>query len=220
MILVTGEALFDLFVSADQGNGFTFDARPGGSSFNVAIGLARLGQPTAFLGGVSTDFLGQRLEHLLDEEGIVGQFIQHPPRPTTLSVIGLGPGGVPVYAFYGNGADQTAKSKINGAQGWTTAPCSDGYAYIAPVGSFSPNGFGLYDMHGNAGQWLEDCWHGSYEGAPTDGSAWTVSCPNRYPVFRGTSWDFRLGHVITRNWGTSDFRGPSAGFRLARTLNP
>jgi fructokinase len=106
MILVTGEALFDLFVSADHGNGFTFDARPGGSSFNVAIGLARLGQPTAFLGGISADFLGQRLEHLLAEEGIVRHFIQHPPRPTTLSVIGLGPGGVPAYAFYGNGADQ------------------------------------------------------------------------------------------------------------------
>jgi len=106
MILVTGEALFDLFVSADRGTSFAFDARPGGSSFNVAIGLARLGQPTAFLGGLSTDFLGQRLEHLLAEEGILRQFIQHPPRPTTLSIIGLGPGGVPAYAFYGDGADQ------------------------------------------------------------------------------------------------------------------
>ena len=91
MILVTGEALFDLFVSADQGTSFAFDARPGGSSFNVAIGLARLGQPTAFLGGLSTDFLGQRLEHLLAEEGVLRQFIQHPPRrrPSASSASGL-----------------------------------------------------------------------------------------------------------------------------------
>jgi fructokinase len=110
MILVAGESLFDLFVSADRGadrgDGFTFDARPGGSSFNVAVGLARLGQPTAFLGGLSEDFLGRRLEHLLAEEGISLRFVQRPRRPTTLSVVGLGPGGIPAYAFYGDGADQ------------------------------------------------------------------------------------------------------------------
>ena len=44
----------------------------------------------------------------------------------------------------------------------------------APVGSFSPNGFGLYDMVGNVGQWTEDCYHDSYNGAPADGSAWTA----------------------------------------------
>jgi fructokinase len=109
MILVAGESLFDLFVSADRGTGFTFDARPGGSSFNVAVGLARLGQPAAFLGGLSGDFLGQRLEHLLAGEGIFLQFVQRPRRPTTLSVIGLGPGGIPAYAFYGDGADQVVK---------------------------------------------------------------------------------------------------------------
>jgi len=42
------------------------------------------------------------------------------------------------------------------------------------VGSFKPNAFGLHDMHGNARELVEDCWHEDYRGAPTDGSAWTT----------------------------------------------
>ena len=53
-----------------------------------------------------------------------------------------------------------------------------------PVGSYAPNGFGLNDMFGNVGEWVEDCWHDSYRGAPSDGSAWVDSeCSSR--VFRG-----------------------------------
>jgi fructokinase len=106
MILVAGEALFDLFVSADSGSGFTLDARPGGSPFNVAIGLARLGHTPAFLGGLSEDFLGARLESLLQAEGVDTHFIQRRRQPTTLSVVGLASGGTPAYAFYGDGADR------------------------------------------------------------------------------------------------------------------
>jgi formylglycine-generating enzyme required for sulfatase activity len=50
-----------------------------------------------------------------------------------------------------------------------------------------PNVFGLYDMHGNVWQWTEDCFHDSYQDAPTDGSAWTADdCSPR--VSRGGSW--------------------------------
>lgn len=58
----------------------------------------------------------------------------------------------------------------------------------SPVGSFAPNRFGLYDMHGNAWRWLQDCYHDSYKGAPSDGSAWTAGeCARR--VVRGGEWD-------------------------------
>ena len=63
-----------------------------------------------------------------------------------------------------------------------------GYAETAPVGSFSANGWGLYDMHGNVREWVQDCWNDSYEGAPTDGSAWLFGDCCSMRVFRGGSW--------------------------------
>ena len=92
----------------------------------------------------------------------------------------------------------------------------------APVGSFLVNGFGLHDMLGNVWEWVEDCWHGSYEGAPSDGSAWTSggSCARR--VLRGGSWNF-IGEWYVRsayrNRSYTVNRYINAGFRLARTLD-
>ncbi len=57
-----------------------------------------------------------------------------------------------------------------------------------PVDSFSPNTFGLYDMHGNVWEWCEDVWHENYNGAPTDGSAW-VAGGGEYRLLRGGSWN-------------------------------
>lgn len=56
------------------------------------------------------------------------------------------------------------------------------------VGSFPPNAFGLYDMHGNVLEWCQDTWHSNYEGAPTDGSAWIEGRDDRLKVVRGGSW--------------------------------
>ena len=92
---------------------------------------------------------------------------------------------------------------------------------IAPVGSFAPNAFGMYDMHGNVQEWVTDCWNRSYTGAPTDGSVWRRgNC--QYGVWRGGgSWDsaqeVRAANRSTNNSGDRDLGN---GFRVARTLVP
>jgi len=103
MFVVCGEALFDVFAAGDTPTGMALDARIGGSPFNVAVGLQRLGQPVAFMGGVSRGFLGERLLRALREEGVGEQCVQMLDAPTTLSLIGLDAQGVPSYSFYGTG---------------------------------------------------------------------------------------------------------------------
>jgi formylglycine-generating enzyme required for sulfatase activity len=94
----------------------------------------------------------------------------------------------------------------------------------APVGSFAANKFGLYDMHGNVSEWVEDCWHDNYLGnPPSDGSAWATGCPDiSRRVIRGGSWvnDPRFLRAAGRHWVTTDGRFNSLGFRVGRTLTP
>ena len=90
------------------------------------------------------------------------------------------------------------------------------------VGTFEPNGYGLYDVHGNVWEWVQDCWNGSYQGAPADGSAWERgSCGRR--VVRGASWYSYSGALRSANraWNnTGNGRDHFYGFRVARTLTP
>src|ERR1700730_2705438 len=90
----------------------------------------------------------------------------------------------------------------------------------APVGSFEPNAFGLYDMVGNVFEWVEDCTHGKYVGAPTDGSAWIEGGNCNAPVIRSGPWNEAPDSVrsANRNRGTTDVRSNNLGFRVARTL--
>jgi formylglycine-generating enzyme required for sulfatase activity len=91
----------------------------------------------------------------------------------------------------------------------------------APVGSFRPNRFGLYDMVGNVWEWVEDCLHYTYDGAPTDGSAWIEGgvC-NEGRVLRGGSWNLPPRDVRSaqRFASGTGIRIANTGFRVARTL--
>ena len=87
------------------------------------------------------------------------------------------------------------------------------------VGSYRANGYGLYDMHGNAAEWVQDCWNDSYRGAPNNGEAWeTGDCFWR--VLRGGSWLEPSRNLRSANRGRFVIgnRYFSTGFRVARTL--
>ena len=99
--------------------------------------------------------------------------------------------------------------------------CGDSYDYTAPVGSFPANPFGLYDVHGNVGEWVEDCWNSSYRGAPSDGSAWESGDCSRWRMQRGGSWatNRRFLRSASRS-GYASSRYYINGIRVARTLTP
>lgn len=84
------------------------------------------------------------------------------------------------------------------------------------VGSFPPNAFGLYDMHGNVWEWCLDHWHENYEGAPTDGSAWISGGDADLRLLRGGSWvnNPRNCRSAIRFRNYPDIRNSSIGFRL------
>jgi fructokinase len=104
MFVVSGEALMDVFDSGATPTGQHLDARIGGSPLNVAIGLARLGQPVAYFGAVGRGFLGERLIQALHSEGVDTASVRRVAAPTTLGLVGLDAQGVADYAFYGEGA--------------------------------------------------------------------------------------------------------------------
>ena len=90
----------------------------------------------------------------------------------------------------------------------------------APVGSFPANAFGLHDMHGNVWEWVQDCHHGSYAGAPADGSA-REQCDSANRVLRGGSWSNtpEVLHAAVRVWSApSETYAELGGFRLAQDL--
>ena len=144
---------------------------------------------------------------------------------------GKGPYRLPSEAqweYAARGGTTTARWWGNGI-GVNNADCNGcGSPYddhvLADVDSFKPNPFGLYGMLGTAWQWTADCWHPSYVGAPTDGSAWVTGDCGKH-VIRGGSWDnvplfirsaARSG-ASPDNGGEYDYSS-LAGFRVARDL--
>jgi len=106
MYLVCGEALFDFFSENDASglaSKVNFKAIAGGSPFNVAVGLRRLGVDAALLAGLSTDYLGRRLLQVLQDEGVCQDYLLDFTAPTTLAMVAVGANGSPQYSFRGEG---------------------------------------------------------------------------------------------------------------------
>ena len=81
----------------------------------------------------------------------------------------------------------TELANYDGNSTYASEPKGKKSGETTEVGSFPPNSFGLYDMHGNVWEWSQDTWHDSYKGAPRDGSAW-IDNDNQYQILRGGSW--------------------------------
>lgn len=121
---------------------------------------------------------------------------------------------------YGNGAAE------NDLFAWRNKDCSDGSSPkeggIVGVGNYLPNAFGAYDMHGNVWEWVEDCGHLSYDGAPADGSPWVTDSKCVERVLRGGSAfddpkSLRSSHRLL---GLADVGDGYYGLRVALTLSP
>ncbi len=108
---------------------------------------------------------------------------------------------------------------------WKEASCNSNFGHgAAPVGRHQPNAWGLHDMHGNVWEWVEDCWHASYSGAPEDGTPWLEDgrgdCTHR--ITRGGSWRNAIQDLRV----TARLRYPTThaaqvrGFRVALSLDP
>ena len=124
-------------------------------------------------------------------------------------------GGSTTKYHFGNSESQLSRyASFN----WRNQSCPDGLGKCtAEVGRYRPNSFGLYDMHGNVWEWVQDCWNDSYAGAPTDGGAWTNGdCGRR--VVRGGSWNVYPEYLrsASRGWYDRSYRDYSIGFRLAQ----
>ncbi len=117
----------------------------------------------------------------------------------------------------------TEQANYNGNYGWRDCPETGVYRReTLEVGSLPANPWGLHEVHGNVWEWAADCWHVSYEGAPTDDPAWEQEgggdCGRR--VLRGGSWGLKPGFLrsAARGWTDAGIRGSDLGFRLAQDL--
>ncbi len=115
---------------------------------------------------------------------------------------------------HGNVGDLAMRERF---RQYDAVDCDDGFVRVAPVGSFAPNAFGLHDVFGNVEEWVADCWHPSYAGAPGDARQWTEGCYSSR-VVRGGAFDTPPGDLraSARNMGSAPT--DSRGFRVVREL--
>jgi formylglycine-generating enzyme required for sulfatase activity len=127
-----------------------------------------------------------------------------------------------------NTFDTSAKAAFLRDLGWNRkdAECDDQAEYTTVVGMYEPNAFGLYDMAGNVDEYVEDCQHLDYVGAPADGSAWTANCVGSRGetmiMRRGGSYasrDADLGWTVREHAGKSNLSSMGEGIRLVQQID-
>jgi len=139
MIISCGEALIDFLPQPAGGRGAAFAGFPGGSPFNVAIAVGRLGQPAGFLGGLSSDFFGDTLRQALHASEVDTSLVHTSERPSTLAFVSLA-GGNARYAFFDQNSagrmltesdlpppPQTAKALNFGSFSLAEEPCGSAF---------------------------------------------------------------------------------------------
>ncbi len=124
--------------------------------------------------------------------------------------------------FHTGATISTEEANYNGDYTYGTGRKGVSRGQTVAVGMFPANAFGLHDVHGNVWEWVEDCGHAGYAGAPVDGSAWTESGECDMRLMRGGSWYSRPWYLRSadRLRNNSTNRSYSVGFRVARTLAP
>ena len=122
------------------------------------------------------------------------------------------------------GTNAAGKAKVASAAASKVSPPqitpASTVAGTVPVDLYQPNPWGLFQVHGNVAEWVEDCWNGNYEGAPLNGSAVRTGDCSRH-VLRGGGWSSSAGEIrsASRDLSIRDHRYVHVGFRVARNLN-
>ncbi|HIK10900.1 MAG TPA: SUMF1/EgtB/PvdO family nonheme iron enzyme [Oscillatoriaceae cyanobacterium M33_DOE_052] len=116
----------------------------------------------------------------------------------------------------------TDLANCDGREAYANGPKGQYQQKTTPVGSFPPNAFGLYDMHGNVWEWCQDRWHENHNNAPTDGSAWVTGGQSNLRVLHGGSWNSypRNCRCSSRFWIGFVYVVSDYGFRVAVSRLP
>jgi formylglycine-generating enzyme required for sulfatase activity len=127
---------------------------------------------------------------------------------------------------FGNILDSSAVAKKAGADRALAATCSDEWPYTSPAGAFAANGFGLFDVYGNAHEWVQDCWNDELSDLPGDGSVRngenrSSQCASEMRVRRGSAWTTPPSSSgLAARWkGTATHAFQDTSFRVLRELN-